>query len=103
MIEEPFWSPPKKVSGAVVAAFVVAAALTSGGELALWLLLAAAAPIACLWAPYAIAKFPLAGAWFVGRPLSHESSEESVIIIGWIFLVLWAVYAALRIFWWISE
>ena len=63
----------------------------------LYLAIAAAPPIACLWAPDVVARFPLAGALFTARPLSHRSSEPSVVMIGWVLLVVWFMYALFEI------
>ena len=96
-LEEPFWNRERVVSGVVSLAGVSIAGVVVGGETALRLGIIASAPIACLWVPYAVAHFPLAGAMFIGRPASHESSEESVTIIGWILLGAWAVYSLVLI------
>jgi hypothetical protein len=93
IFEEPFWNRERLLSGVLTSAGIVLVAVTAGGEDALKLALAAVAHLACLWAPYVVAQFPLAGAMFMHRPLSHESSEASVLIMGWIFLVCWSLGA----------
>ena len=97
MIEDPFWTSRRRVSGAVILGGLVLALVFADGEAFLHLALGAGAPLACLWTPYALANFPFAGMFFTGRPASHTSSEESVIIIGWILLVIWVGYAVFEL------
>ena len=94
LIEEPFWDGRRILSAAIVVLVLVLTARIAGGEATLRLLISAIAPLACLWVPYAVANFPLAGAMFSGRPLSHRSAEDSVVIIGWILLLVWVGYAS---------
>jgi hypothetical protein len=72
--------------------------MSSGAEGVLDLGIGAAAPLVCLWAPYAVAHFPLAGLMFTGRPASHRSSEDSVVFIGWILLVVWVGWVLFEVF-----
>ncbi len=93
IIEESFWAGRRIISAAVVVAVLVLTGIRLGGEALLMLGISAAAPLLCLWAPYAVANFPLAGLFFTGRPVSHTSSEGSVVMIGWILLVAWVGFA----------
>lgn len=99
IIEDPFWDRRRLVSGAAVVSVLAIAFLWADGYTLLTLVVGATAPVACLWAPYAVATFPLAGWMFAGRPASHTSSEQSVVVIGWISLVAWVVYSLFRVFW----
>ena len=98
IIEEPFWNGRRLISATAIIIVLVIAGVRSGGETVLTLAITAAAPLACLWVPYAVANFPLAGMLFSGRPASHTSSEDSVVPIGWILLVAWVGYSMFKLF-----
>ncbi len=98
IVEESFWSGRRLVGAAAITLTLVTAGVFAGGETVLILALGSIAPLVCLWAPHAVASFPLAGVLFGGRLLSHSSSEESVVIIGWLLLVGWMAYSMFEVF-----
>ena len=82
----------------VVLTVLLVIAAWSGAEVALRTGLVALAPLACLWVPHAVSRFPLAGWLFAGRMPSHGSSEPSVEFLGWLLWVVWLAYAAYVLF-----